>query len=283
MSELTVADFSGASRGQWPTQWPRPFFVPFFRLVIRPRNRLRNDTSSDFSYTLRRSEPMVGAPAEQQHVRNERKDLDMRSEFGSAGASRRLAVVTLLFVAHGVTAGTVFKCVDAHGTIAFQTLPCAGHTMQTELTLREQPLIDPDASSDAAEVSRRPLDKHARKRSGGRVVSRRSHKDEEPVSYECRAADGEVFYRHSKCPASVPGDGIARFGVDQPTTGHRRGHSRSHGGAWGKVSVKAVKISRDEACRAINATAASGRDGHLRDEQVSVYEHNLGHDPCSGY
>ncbi|HJU09047.1 MAG TPA: hypothetical protein VJ727_11275 [Rhodanobacteraceae bacterium] len=47
--------------------------------------------------------------------------------------------------------------------------------------------------------------------------------------------------------------------------------------------MKAVKISRDEACRAINATAASRRDGHARDEQVSVYEHNLGRDPCHGF
>jgi len=205
----------------------------------------------------------------------------MRNEFDGAGASRWLAVVALLFLANGVTAGTVFKCVDAHGAIAFQTLPCAGHATQTELALREQPLID--ASSIAAEVSRKPLDQHARKRSGGRVVSRRARKNEEPISYECRAADGEVFYRHSKCPASVPGDGIARFGVDQPATGSRRGRGRSRGGAWSAIPVKAVKISRDEACRSINATAASGRDGHGRDEQVSVYEHNLGRDPCHGF
>jgi hypothetical protein len=46
--------------------------------------------------------------------------------------------------------------------------------------------------------------------------------------------------------------------------------------------VTSREIPRDEACRQINAVAADGRDGHARDEQVSVYEHNLGRDPCVG-
>ena len=205
---------------------------------------------------------------------------------GSAKSCRRWpAAILLLLVAHGGHAADIFKCVDAQGAVAFQSVPCAGRAKQTTLDIREQPLIDPTAPAYAANAAVQSGRARSRKDTQvrSRATSRRSRQDKQQVSYECRASDGEVFYRHSRCPASVPGDGIARFGVDQPTTGSRRGRGRSRGGAWGKVPVTAVKISRDEACHAINATAASGRDGHARDEQVSVYEHDLGRDPCSGY
>ena len=101
------------------------------------------------------------------------------------------------------------------------------------------------------------------------------------MSYECRAGDGEVFYRHSHCPGTVKGDGVARFGMDTTQTSSYRGHARDTG-AWGAVKVAARKIPREEACRRINALTASDRDGHERDEQVSVYDHNTGRDPCEG-
>jgi len=117
-----------------------------------------------------------------------------------------------------------------------------------------------------------------------RASSRRSARTKEPSSYECRASDGEVFYRHTRCPHSVPGDGISRSGEDNGSTRTRgsRGRGRTRG-AWGAVTVTSRKIPRTEACHRLDAIAAADRDGHARDEQVSVYEHLVGRDPCRGF
>jgi hypothetical protein len=65
---------------------------------------------------------------------------------------------------------------------------------------------------------------------------------------------------------------------------HRGSGGRSHArSAWDPVPVHGRKVPRGEACRQINAVAAVERDGSARDEQVSVYDHNLGRDPCAGY
>ncbi len=200
------------------------------------------------------------------------------------------AVALSSLLAGSAHASAVFKCVGADGAIAFQATPCTAGTQQTSIDIREQPPIDPNAPNFASvslsksSTGRGRDHAFAGARANGRIRhSTAKSNSEQPVSYECRAADGEVFYRHARCPGSIPGDGIARFGVEPSGVGTRHGGRRSHGGAWAPVPVSARKISRDEACRAINATAASGRDGHARDEQVSVYEHNVGRDPCSGY
>jgi hypothetical protein len=97
------------------------------------------------------------------------------------------------------------------------------------------------------------------------------------MSWECHAADGEVFYRHKRCPSSVPGDGVVRSAYAETFTGR---HSRRRHTAWDRVPVHGKKIPRAEACRRIHAAGAAGRDGHLRDVRVSTYDHLMGRDPC---
>ncbi|RYD14485.1 MAG: hypothetical protein EOP90_12635 [Lysobacteraceae bacterium] len=84
-------------------------------------------------------------------------------------------------------------------------------------------------------------------------------------SFECRATNGEVFYRHARCPGSIPAGASAR---------------RPSRGAAGSVGVRATPVPRREACRRIEAGARSGRAGRERDETVTTYERNLGRDPC---
>lgn len=175
-------------------------------------------------------------------------------------------------------AAPVYRCTGAHGETMFQGEPCASPKDKGVVEVREQPLIDPSAPpvptrSAVARGGRQ------RKVAAANHVNRRVEKT--PMSYECRAADGEVFYRHSRCPGTVKGDGVARFGAQVPQASSHRGRS-ADGVAWGAVKVAARKIPREEACRRINALTASGRDGHERDEQVSVYDHNMGRDPCEG-
>jgi hypothetical protein len=86
-----------------------------------------------------------------------------------------------------------------------------------------------------------------------------------------------VFYRHTRCPASVPGDGVVRDAFVERTRGSA---TRNRRGAWQRVPVHGRKLPRAEACRLIQSPAAAVRDGHLRDERVSTYDHLTGRDPC---
>ena len=200
-----------------------------------------------------------------------------------------VALPWLLCVPAGACAGAaVYRRVDAHGRVAFQANACPAQMRQTAVEIREQPLIDPGAPAAMTSPIRMKHEADAPHRANAhpraRGTSRRAsaRKEEGSLSWECRASDGEVFYRHTRCPHSVPGDGVMR---STGTYVMGRGHGKRRGGhnAWSPVPVHARKVSRSEACRQINAVAAVDRDGHARDERVSVYEHDVGRDPCSGY
>ncbi|HKZ09172.1 MAG TPA: hypothetical protein VJL61_00535 [Rhodanobacteraceae bacterium] len=98
------------------------------------------------------------------------------------------------------------------------------------------------------------------------------------MSWECRAADGEVFYRHTRCPSSIVGDGVVRTGYAEKQA---RQNTRARHNAWSRVRVHGTRIPRAEACRRIDSASAAVRDGHLRDANVSTYDHLMGRDPCS--
>jgi len=196
------------------------------------------------------------------------------------------ALLLLLLIATGVHAGPVFKCVDAQGTIAFQANPCAARAIQTEMDIGEQPLIDPGAPTFAG--GRRSPDRiraaHPHVSHMVRSLSRHQQRPKpQPISWECRAADGEVFYRHARCPHSVAGDGEMRSGENTVVSRRGRGKRSRLPNAWDSLPVSARKVSRAQACKQINAVAAVERDGSARDESASVYEHDVGRDPCSGY
>jgi hypothetical protein len=48
------------------------------------------------------------------------------------------------------------------------------------------------------------------------------------------------------------------------------------------VSVTAIALPRDEACRRMAAAGSIGRAGREHDERVSTYDRNAGRDPCRG-
>lgn len=198
------------------------------------------------------------------------------------------ACCALLLLIAGVTAHAqaVYKCTDGRGGVAFQATPCAASMRQQAIDVHAQPLIDPYAITSVPLATRANRDsvRHSHTRVT-RASSRRTDRmAKQLISYECRASDGEVFFRHTRCPHSVPGDGIARNGDDGLSTrtrgGRRRGRAR---GAWGAMTVTSRKIPRSEACHRLDTVAAADRAGHARDEQVSVYEHLVGRDPCHGF
>lgn len=168
-----------------------------------------------------------------------------------------------LVFAHSAHAQGVYKCRDAAGHIAYQDRACAGAQQETRVEIAPAPLAAPAPDYGVANERRLPGAHAARSqaRHGG------THRTE-ALSYECRAEDGEVFYRHSGCPRS-----IATKSVDG------RGHGRSAHGK-GSAAVSAVALTRAEACRRLAAAGSIGRAGREHDDRISTYERNAGRDPC---
>lgn len=161
-------------------------------------------------------------------------------------------------------AGTVYRCRGSNGALAYQDRPCPAAQQQTQLELAAPP-----AASAAADM---PVE--APKRATPRTPRppRKAARPERVVqSWECRAANGEVFYRHTACPKTIPA----------PTVPSASGKRRGKGGKGQEsVGVSAHALPRAEACRRLAAAGAIGRAGHAHDEQVSTYERNAGRDPC---
>lgn len=186
-------------------------------------------------------------------------------------------VALLWLLAGSAHAASVYRCVDAHGNLAFQDVPCAAHARQQEVAAVPQPLI--------GSVGERIADAPPARRTAAakpKPVPRRPMRTPRPkpdAAWECRAANGEVFYRHTSCPASVAGDGVVR----ERYVEHRNGtRTRTGRGAWGPIPVHGAKVTRSEACRRMQSVAAAGRDGHLRDQVASTYDRLMGRDPCNG-
>jgi hypothetical protein len=156
---------------------------------------------------------------------------------------------------------TIYRCVAADGRLAFQDRPCVG-ARQSTVTIAPPPPFAPPPVYAAGRSA--PTAKPAR-------THRRAAGTAEAVSYECRSADGQRFYRHSPCPGFVPASGNAMV---RGRDGRARHPRRA------EVAVSGRPIPRARACREIHRAGAIGRDGRVLDEDVSTYERNLGRDPC---
>lgn len=165
--------------------------------------------------------------------------------------------------ARAAHAESVYKCRNADGTIAYQDHACAAGAAGSQLEIAAPPPAapSPDYGRDTHDVRRSA---HA-----ARATHTATRERREAVSYECRAANGELFYRHGACPGRITAD--AGSG------------KRGRGGASATYAVTSEALPRDEVCRRIAAAGSIGRAGHARDESVSTYDRNLGRDPCRYY
>jgi len=159
-------------------------------------------------------------------------------------------------------AESVYKCVGADGAVAYQDHACAGRQAESHVQIAPPP--PPSASPDYGPASRESAPAYPHASASTHAVRERR----EIVSYECRAANGEVFYRHGSCPRQIMADGAG-------TTSRKRSGSGSS-----SVSVTAEALPRGEVCRRMASAGSIGRAGHERDENVSTYDRNLGRDPC---
>jgi hypothetical protein len=171
-----------------------------------------------------------------------------------------LSIVAMLLVllAKPLHAESVYKCRGADGAIAFQDRACAASQAQSLVEIPPPPPLAPSPDYGIGSRIVHPAEVHGR-------AARAARENREAMSYECRAADGELFYRHGRCPAKVPASGASQ--------------GRTKGAPAG-YAVTARPIARAEACRRIERAGSIGRSGHERDERVSTYDRNLGRDPC---
>lgn len=175
-----------------------------------------------------------------------------------------LMVLLLLVIANGVRAQPVYKCVGAGGAVAYQDRACAEDQQVRVIELDPAPAFAPSPEYAVERVT-----------AGRARTARASRAEAPPTSFECRSADGQVFFRHGGCPHSIP----ASHGA--PPSQRASGKGKSGGAnAGGSVSVSSRRIDRDEACRQIHRAGSIGRAGHEHDEDVGTYERNLGRDPC---
>ena len=177
-----------------------------------------------------------------------------------------LAVLLLAGYAAGARA-EVYKCTDAHGAASFQDRPCAQAADQSVVALAPAPAY---MASPTYAVERET--NGARRVGSARAVSRRGEAIA-ATSYECRTADGQVFYRHGACPHSVAA-------IDAQGASHRGRFATLKSSAGRSVAVTSTRIAREDACYEMRRAGAAGRSGHVHDQDVSTYDKNLGRDPC---
>ena len=156
-------------------------------------------------------------------------------------------------------AESVYKCKGADGSVAFQDHACAHAAVESTVEILPAP---PPGEAPDYGVTPRAERASKRVRNGGGAKAR------EVVSFECRAANGDVFYRHGACPKEIAIKSAAH------SSGRRGGASKE------TVAVTGAALSRGEACRRMGS---AGRAGRERDETVSTYDKNLGRDPCRRY
>jgi Domain of unknown function (DUF4124) len=175
-----------------------------------------------------------------------------------------LAALLLLGLIGGVRAESVYKCTDDADSIIYQGQPCSESQHQHEISIAPAP---PVARSPEYAVH----DEHTVHAAASSRQPHRAPAHDVPVSYECRVSNGEVFYRHSPCPHSLQGESEPH-GAKKNSAGKA---GSSHG-----LTVSSRVVTREEACSQMHRAGAIGRNGRARDDDVSTYERNLGHDPC---
>ena len=187
--------------------------------------------------------------------------------------TRRLFSLGFLAIAASMCgaahAESVFKCRGSDGLVAYQDHACARNAVETQVELEPAPPV-----AEPNDVPKPRADRTPRK--GTRTQAAHAHGAKakaEVVSYECRADNGELFYRHGACPKQ-----ISAAGTQSGASSHRKAASGAQ-----TYAVTAQALDRGEVCRRLARAGSIGRAGHERDETVSTYDRNLGRDPCRRY
>jgi hypothetical protein len=105
----------------------------------------------------------------------------------------RLVALLLFGLARSVAAATIYECRDGAGHVAYQDHACAANERQAAIGIATPAAPPATAAAPSRTVARKqPKAVLPSRRSSRRAAAR----ERAAVSYECRADDGAVFYRH---------------------------------------------------------------------------------------
>ena len=195
--------------------------------------------------------------------------IDIAARVRTRPLRRRHGLLILLLALAGAAQGApVYKCIAPGAPVAYQDTPGAETQRAQPVELAPEPAWQPSPQYAVANAEPSPA-------RAGRHATPHGRARGSDLSFECRAADGQVFYRHSGCPRSV----AAAAAGSAHARGTRSGGTRASN-ASSSLPVSASRIARSDACREIERAGAIGRSGHENDERVTTYERDLGRDPC---
>lgn len=171
----------------------------------------------------------------------------------------------LLLIPCGAAAGTVYKCTDANGAVAFQSRPCADDKKTEEVAIRsapEPPPLPPASAPDPPPIVDVPPPPAP-------LPPPRAPSEPVAESWRCSLENGEIWYQHRPCPRRL----------------YAQEHLLMSDGTLGPLvevskPVGQRSVSRSEACKEINRPAAATRKGSSRDEKPDAYAKLQGEDPC---
>jgi hypothetical protein len=175
------------------------------------------------------------------------------------------AIAVFAISADGAVARDMYVCEGANGTKVFSESPCG--TGSKAVRMREAPTVgDSPAIREAAAQALKEREAAAKAAAEAANRPREVFVAPTPEAYQCRVANGEVFYQHSRCPANVTVLTTSWLGSRAITN-------------EAFAPVEAVPVSKSYACTQIRA-GGGPEGGHRRDEWYSSYDRRQRLDPC---
>jgi Domain of unknown function (DUF4124) len=174
------------------------------------------------------------------------------------------SALLLLAVQH-VHAQTIYKCTDERGAIAYQSAPCADAQREQRIEITPAPVV---ASAPEYRLAQsKPAPRSTRRQSAPRVEAGAKAR-----SYECRVANGDVFYRHTPCPKSLHAE------RNKDKTPRNSGKPETD-----PLRVTGRSIPRAQACKQMHSPTARAHPGRSEDDNGDPYDKLVGRDPCHGF
>lgn len=188
--------------------------------------------------------------------------------------------VAAILCASVAEAQTVYACVR-DGQRVFSDKPCektdqsaALHTIHTDRP--QPPSAAVIATTEGVEAQRRfqqEADVRAQASAAAQTRVNPPPQGAGPTSYRCKAADGQVFYSHTECPAGI--DPKLADREDRP------GHFVKE---MVRTRVESEVVDRATACREVAKSGITGRSGRKHDQTTDPYTREVhpNQDPCRG-
>ena len=168
-----------------------------------------------------------------------------------------MSISLVLVFGLSLAQATVYRCAQADGRVAYQDHPCAHGAEESTVRMPDVPVVEPPPAPSVAAT----LETDSKPKVDAAPMFHPPPPPRAATAWRCVADNGEVFYRHDRCPGSIPVIFADVYGFP----------------ASGTVFVDAYEIPRTEACAAIKSAGHFGAD---RDQRAQPYDKLTGRDLC---